>query len=136
MKKYILLMVVLVSVFVFLLYLSTQRGNKETNPKPSAIPIATSQPTALPEGALPNSYTGDKKIEEENQRSYVVGQLINKLPHQETHLLLSYDINKNIFTATIDSSDKNKGLAQLDAVLKINGIESRSWIENLEIVYK
>lgn len=135
MRKYFLIIIPLFLIFVLSIYfLLTESGSKIT-PAPVPTPKLI-QPISSPEGAVPNNYSGDKNADEAIHRDYLVGQLINKLPHQETNLLLSYDIKKNIFTATVDSSNKDLGLAQLDAVLKVNGITSRSWIKNLKILYK
>lgn len=132
MKKIFLIATVLILVFIVFVFFSLNK--KQTTIQPS--PTGSVQPAPLPKGALPNNYTGNKNADEANRRAYLVGQLINKLPIEETHLTLSYDFNKNVFTATIDSPDKNTGLLQLDAVLKTNGITSRAWIENLAIVYE
>ncbi len=134
MKKIFLILVVLALALLVLVFLLLPKN--KTGVIPSQSPVPSSPQAPLPKGALPNNYVGDKNADETNRRAYLVGQLINKLPIEETHLLLSYDFNKNVFTANIDSSDKNIGLAQLDAVLKTNGIDSTSWIENLQIVYK
>ena len=137
MKKIILFTIIFTFIFLFLIYFYVSKNREGTVPTPIPIPSQSLiQPTPKPEGAIPNNYDNDPISDERNRRSYIVGQLIDKLPHQETNLVLSYDIDRNIFTATIDSSNKELGLAQLDAVLKANGIASRSWIENLKILYK
>lgn len=135
-KKIIVALLLILLINVVILVLSPREGKKEIVPSP--LPSAT---PFVPSEKIDESYNASfnkiaPQIRESDKKSSAVGALLDKLPHQETHMVLSYDINKNIFTATIDSSDREMGLAQLDAVLKVNGIESRSWIENLEIVYE
>lgn len=103
-------------------------------------PSVTRMPTfPLISGALDGPQEGVEyyDIDPETEKQYIqVGKLLTVVPYEGTHFSLIYDIGKNDYIATINASNREAGEQEMDAFLKNNGIESRSWIHNLVIEYK
>lgn len=133
--KFKILIFLFIAVAVALLFLSIFLRTQEPRPVPSQSPLAS--PSVRVEGIDENYNRNAKQIIpgiiKSDERSNLIGALLDKFPYNGANFSLSYDYDKNLFTATVKSEDKNLGLAELDSFLLDNGIEERSWITNLVI---
>lgn len=74
------------------------------------------------------------QTKEDIDRSYLVSQLIPKLPYRSNNFSLFYSFSDDKFTLYINSGNQNQGNADFDSFLKQNGVADRSWIDNLNTV--
>jgi hypothetical protein len=82
--------------------------------------------------SLPNNYFFSEEGEEQARQDFLLGELINKLPHEGNNFALSYDFSRDVFVLTLGESE-NLGNRNFEVFLSENNIEDRSWIENLEV---
>jgi len=85
--------------------------------------------------AVPGVPTETPQEEEQSRISFQVGLLVNQLPHEGQYFSLYYDMKKDVFTLFINPQHRQEGNAQFLDFLKKNGIESESWIQNLNTTY-
>lgn len=126
MKKrfFVLLIILVILVFILILvYFSSKLGGG-----------SSSFPTPTPAGSIsfPEDFnTASPEDIKKAKESYLVGQLIPALPHHGTNFSLYYDFSKNQFILYLNPFATSEGSVEFDAFLKQNGVEDRSWIENL-----
>lgn len=111
-------------VVIVLSHLSSGNKNGDVFPTPSPL-IQGGESEAKP------GVENTSQDEEKNRRSFLVGQLINQIPYNGASFSLYYNFSKNEFILYINPSTPSQGNVEFDAFLKKNGVESRSWIENL-----
>lgn len=85
------------------------------------------------QGADSGQHDPSLSEEEINKRSFVVSGLIDKLPYFGTNFTLSYSFSGANFILYINPKEESAGNSEFDLFLKKNGIDSRSWVENLFI---
>ncbi len=128
MKKKIILVSLLflfiLVMFMLIVFVSSNGGN---HPSPQ-----TPLPTSPIEGAFPGVKNTPEDTEQ-SRRSYLVGDLIEKLPYSGKNFSLYYILNTSQFVLYISPRDSTGGNNEFDAFLKQNGVDDRSWIENLVI---
>lgn len=99
---------------------------------------ASNPPVNVPSG--PNedynqNFNSNIDIENDaSKRVDAVQAIRTKLPHQGNNFSLSYDFDSNVYTAVISSANAVAGNQELDAFLRANGINDRSWMPDLVIV--
>lgn len=68
--------------------------------------------------------------------SEAVANLKTKLPYFGTYFVLSYNTESDLIKAIIYQNTKTQGDKEFDAFLKENGVNSRSEINNLTVIYQ
>lgn len=133
MKRLIFLFVVFTFLFIAAIYLALSR---KTAPK--QIPIKTPIPLQknLPQSSYPNKYSWDSQKQEKARRSFILGKLAAKLPYTGLLFSLSYDIDSDFFNLVINKNNTVGASEELNSFLKKNGVEEKSWIENLKTSYE
>lgn len=125
--------IIAIAFFVafFLLYLTTSKKQPVAPPLyPTPTQIETNENVSFPDSINAGSQT---TIDYFNH-SFLVGKLVNKLPHKGNDFSFSYDSSKNIFLLSLNEDNSNAANAEFDDYLRQNGISNRSWFENLSIV--
>lgn len=115
------IIILLLFIVVFLL-----PSKKEESKTPVQTKTGTSE-------AVPNNYYWTPKGREASKRSYAVGSLIDKLPYEGGNFSMSYDINQDLFTVTLNSENVALANKEFDLFLSDNNVGDRSWIINLLI---
>lgn len=141
-KKWLLPTFIALSVVVIvfiLFFIFPSQSVKEPPVLPTPTPNA--QTTGPPIPARGEQYEKSlREIEtrenEQLRRDTLIGNLLNSLPYEGKHLLLSYNISTNRFVATMKKDDEANANDELDVFLRSNGIEDRSWIKNLVVVFE
>lgn len=129
-KEVFLLIVAIVLVlilFIFVVFISFVP--RPENPNNSSVP--TPFPSGVSGGE--NLQPGTQAEQEIVRRSYTIGQLINLLPYNGSNFSLFYSFSTNVFTLYINPSKQTEGNTEFDAFLKKNGIDNRSWFDNLVV---
>lgn len=131
-KLFIFLSLFLIFIFGLFIYIVfyTKGGPKKEPALETPFPASSLQNRSLPNPP----WSADSK--EKARRSYLVGKLINILPYGTTLFTLSYDIDKDLFALSLKKDSVEDANKSFDLFLKENGIESRTWIENLTVLYK
>jgi hypothetical protein len=133
MKKFIffsLVLVFLFIVFILAIFFNNSGGLVKRNVMPTITPF-------LNPGEAVSTFSKPSKNELEDIKKYgKVGDLINLLPYTGSYFYLDFDFAKNTFVLTLDKNNIAKGNSNFDVFLKKNGIQDRSWFENLNIIYK
>ena len=123
-----LLFFVLICVFFF--YVIGGGKNNNLFPTPTLIPTPVTQ-----QGSLTGARNSPQD-QEKNRRSFLVGSLIDKLPYYGKNFSIIYDTSINVFFLYLNPSNIAGGNKDFDAFLKQNGIDERSWVENITIINK
>ena len=136
MKKFIILSSVLIIIFlVFIAMTFLNLGGKIS--KPTVVPTITPYYPEISPGEAVSTFTKPSASESAEINKYgKVGDLINILPYSGSFFYLDFDFAKNTFVLTLDNNNVEKGNSNFDSFLKKNGIQDRSWIENLLIDYQ
>jgi len=119
-------------LFVVALFLSSR--NTANNTKEEGQ-IPTKSYTA----PIPGNTTHYQKTFEQSdasqksrlQHDTLVAKLLHKLPYSQKEFSLTYDFQTNEFYLTLH--DTTHGNTAFNAFLKQNGIQDRSWIQNLVV---
>lgn len=132
MKKRILLVLfifLIILLVVIVLLLNTKNGGVGTSPTPTPFQKVEEQ------GAVPAAEIDPAGIEEA-KKSFRVGGLINKLPYKGENFSFYYNFGTDQFILYIGPSASSDGNTEFNSFLKQNGVDDRSWIENLVIINK
>ncbi|MBP9719579.1 MAG: hypothetical protein KBD46_03840 [Candidatus Levybacteria bacterium] len=132
---FFILCLILFSFSLFLSEPSPQNQNTDFSPTPYAT---TPVPTAY--DPYSEEYKDSvKKIDQEEkaiiQQDQKVAKFLTKLPMQGINFIAAYDIDTNKVRVTIPTSKSAEGEKEFDDFLKANGIENRSWIQNLSVQF-
>lgn len=127
MRKKILLLFAVSFAIVLIMFLIYQNVSfKKTGYEP--------RPTTLPtNGSVPNNYGSDLKTVNDAKKSFLAGQLINKLPHVGNNFSLSFDFSTGYFTLVLNKNNLDLGNKEFNNFLLQNNVADRSWISNLTV---
>lgn len=138
---------VLLVLLVLISFFTTTINKGDDQPNVSNPPGQTrTQARSVPEGNPRTIQSSDiykksvSEIAEKNktplQRDALVAKLLDTLPHKGKYFSIDYSYATNVFTTTIDSTNRAVGNEELDQFLRQNKIESRDWIKNLKLTYQ
>ncbi len=126
MRKLLLLfgVSVLIAIFIFFVYQNVSLKKTENQIMPASLPT---------NGSVPNNYGSDPKIINDARKSFLAGQLINKLPYTGSNFYLSFDYSTGYFTLVLNKNNLELGNKEFDDFLLQNSVSDRSWISNLKV---
>jgi len=140
--------ILIVIVTLSIVFQSFHKSEKES---PLPIEIKDQLPTDIPEVIIskkpiaqlqysPAYITSAYKIAKENNPNVEKYQMIaifaNDLPIKKDNYSVEYDYDKEIFVLTINKDTVTEGNTAFDTLLNSYHILDRSWIQNLQVVYK
>ena len=131
MKTKLIIVIVGIAVSVLIiLFVLISKGPKKMNPPEPPSPTPANSSEARGEAGVGFIFTSEAQDKE--QKSFLVGHLISRLPAKDTNFAMYYSFSTNKFTVYLDPSNKELADSQFETFLKENGVE-KGWIENLVI---
>ena len=121
-------------VFILFLFSNNTKTGPYSNPSPTAIPtIRPVVPTPTQEEAVGTFVKPSGSDAVEIDKNRLKGDLINILPYSGKYFTLDYDFGNYVFILRLDKNNLPLANQEIDAFLKQHGIESRSWLDNLQV---
>lgn len=126
----------------------TQYDNAQTNPSTPKFPtdgpppttLGTPTPTTNPDVYYQNNNAYKDSVDsisEEEQvalsKDKAVSNFMDSLPYQGNYMRASYSISDNVVRVVLKGAFQTQGNTEFDNLLKKYGIQSRSWIPDLQI---
>lgn len=131
----IITIIIIIFIGIFLRILSLQQTTPQPIPSSSSYPIPYTSP-APNQNDYSQQYIDQmekilidqKKSIDKNQQ---VGKLLEKMPYSGKFFTLKFDFEKANFIVTFNLQKRTEAEEEFDDYLKNQGIEDRSWIDNL-----
>lgn len=122
-EAFLILLAVFLAAVVFALVIIIAFFPSKNPSAPTTVPGASKADNLIP--SSPQDI-----IKMNNQ--YMVGQLIKLTPYNGKNFSLYYSFNDSLFTLYLNPANQNEGNKEFDLFLKKNGIDDRSWFDNLQ----
>lgn len=149
-KKIIfIVLIVIVTILGLSFFVISQMNKNQNNPNDNQnntlfLPTKVPNTNTSPEPTIFQDTQEYKDIQEKvalteapiHDRAEKVGKLLEKVPYQGSNFTFDFDNSTYSFKVTIPSDKQTEGNQEFDEFLTANGIEDRSWIQDLVVEYK
>lgn len=131
-----LVIIVLFTAIIYRINKSDELKNSTTTltTTPTPAPVRNIDEIKEPENGSGFGDQASTNLIDRENRGFLIGELILKLPYEGNDFTLSYNAEDDLFDLYINSANRVQGEAEFESFLKENGIASKTWITNIQNV--